>query len=118
VEKGIQFQNDFISPENSTNAFFFFYLHLSRFTLVARGENLFVSVYVSICDHAYPPFYRNVRSPRKFQFPQDKLHFTANLFPALGRRKPAGLHYAPFFFVLQILALNRILRDGNDASEK
>lgn len=35
----------------------------------------------------FPPSPSYVRSMRKFPFPQDKLHFTANLFPALVRRK-------------------------------
>lgn len=40
--------------------------------------------------------YDCVRSLRKFQFPWDKPHFTANLFPALVLRKP-GMSTSPLF---------------------
>jgi len=59
-----------------------FYLHLSHFPRIIGN------VCVCVCVHTPFTLCKSVRSPRKFQFPRDKLHFTANLFPALVRRKP------------------------------
>lgn len=95
---GIQFQNVSLPylPSPFLCVFFFTCIFLANHSRVAKWK----LVRVCLCMHSIPPS-SYVRSLRKFQFPQDKLHFTANLFPALVLRKSVSRtpSYHPSFIL-------------------
>lgn len=92
--------------------FFFFYLHFLHHTQPLIVMRKFVHVYERYMSALTSP--SSVWSLRKFQFPWDKLHFTANLFPALVRRK-IGVRST---FSTPTSVINCILRGNDDSSQE